>query len=210
MDTDVNSRQISNLLKRAIEGRDDAYDDVIAMASARLQCLARRMFADFPRLQRWEQTDDVVQNASIRLHRSLAKVRPDSMARFVGLASTEIRRTLIDMARHHFGPAGAAAKHRSGVFAGDPESENVGAHPADVAVGPPERLEAWTQFHEAVGRLPDDEREVVELTWFSGLSQQEIGEMTGQSIRTVKRRWRAAKLRLYDWLGGVNPLAAQD
>ncbi len=199
----MHSRQISSLLKLADQGNDSTYADVIVMAAGRLERLARRMLAQYPDLQRWEQTSDVVQNASIRLHRSLERVRPDSMARFLGLASTEIRRTLIDLARHHFGPEGFAANHQSDV-------QNAGGGATGSGATQPASLEDWTRFHEAIGQLPDEEREVFELVWYAGLEQTAISDVIGQSVRTVKRRWRSAKMTLYETLGGVSPLAAQN
>lgn len=205
----MNSRLLSTLLKLAGEGTAERYDDVLSLASERLQRLAHRMLASFPELKRWEETDDVVQNACIRLHHSLMQVRPDSMARFIGLASTEIRRTLIDLARHHFGPHGQAANHGSNGFTLDEEGRVNRFDPPATSANEPDSLEGWTRFHEAIGRLPDEEREVFELTWFSGLEQHEIVDMTGLSVRTVKRRWRAAKLALYEMLEGVSPLTPQ-
>ncbi len=42
-------------------------------ACERLTRLARKMLKDFGRVRRWEETDDVVQNALLRLYRTLAK-----------------------------------------------------------------------------------------------------------------------------------------
>lgn len=81
-----------------------ARDEIIRHACDRLEKLTRRMLRHYPRLRRWEQTADVFQNALIRLHRSLETVEPESVAQFYGLAATQIRRELIDLARHHFGP----------------------------------------------------------------------------------------------------------
>ena len=107
--------QTQFLLDQAAKGDEQAYDDLIARASDRLLKLTRKMLRRYPNLRRWEQTDDVFQNAAIRLHRSLKKVKPDSARNFFGLATVEIRRTLIDLCRHHFGPEGAAGKYQSDI-----------------------------------------------------------------------------------------------
>lgn len=44
----------------------------------------------------------------------------------------------------------------------------------------------------ALDALPDDQRKVIELSYFSGFSQTEIAEMTGQPLGTVKGRMRLA------------------
>ena len=43
------------------------------------------MLRHFPGVQRWEQTDDVVQNALVRLWNALRDVRPPSAREFAGL-----------------------------------------------------------------------------------------------------------------------------
>ena len=41
------------------EGNDAAYGELLSIASTRLHKLTGKMLRDFPRLRRWEQTDDV-------------------------------------------------------------------------------------------------------------------------------------------------------
>ena len=53
--------------------------------------------------------------------------------------------------------------------------------------------------------MPTEHRELFDLLYYSGLSQEEAAEVLGVSERTVKRRWRSAKLVLYDRLGGQMP-----
>ncbi len=115
--------QTQALLNLAAEGNEKALDDLIARASERLLKLTRRMLRNYPDLRRWEQTDDVFQNAAIRLQRSLKKVKPDSVRRFFALASLEIRRSLIDLCRHHFGPEGDAANCQSDVQPGSDDDD---------------------------------------------------------------------------------------
>jgi RNA polymerase sigma-70 factor (ECF subfamily) len=51
--------------------------------------------------------------------------------------------------------------------------------------------------------LPDEEREVVNLLFYGGLTQQEAARVLGVSLRTVKRRWQSARCRLYEKLNEV-------
>ena len=170
-----NTTQLQVLLDLAASGDDDAYGELIARASDRLLKLTRKMLRNYPHLRRWEQTDDVFQNATIRLYRSLQNLKPDSVRSFMGLATLEIRRSLIDLIRHHFGPEGAAGKHHSevvGESSGDGGVlKNIPAH-----AGEPDSLQSWAQFHEAVDQLPEEEREVFQLAWYGGVQQEVSSE----------------------------------
>ena len=48
-------------------------------------------------------------------------------------------------------------------------------------------------LHTAIEELPDEEREVLELYFYAGLTQTKIVEMLGISESTVRRRLRQAK-----------------
>ena len=70
---------------------------------------------------------------------------------------------------------------------------------ASNEAGPPERAEAsWTtwRLHRALEELSANERSVVELAYWSGLSQSEVAEYLGIPLGTVKTRTRAALARL--------------
>ena len=187
-ETPANTVQLQALLD---QGDEQAYGELLSIASSRLQKLTRRMLRDYPRLRRWEQTDDVFQTAALKLYRSLSEVKPESVRQFFGLAATQIRRTLIDLARQHHGPEGQAANHESGT-----DNDHEGNSDS------PETLESWAEFHEEVDKLPNDEREVFQLLWYSGTTQREAAALLGISERTVLRRYYRAKLSLRDALHG--------
>lgn len=167
---------------------NDVLDEIIEHACERLRLLTHKMLRSYPRVRRWSETDDVLQNAMMRLHRSLAEVKPESPAEFYGLAATQIRRELIDLARHYYGNEGLGAHHHTD------GGQAVERKPDERSE--PETLEGWTKFHEQVDRLPEEEREVVGLLWYEGLSQPEAAATLGVSLATLKRRWQAARLAL--------------
>ena len=204
-----NTSQLQALLDLAAEGQEDAYDELIAKASERLYKLTRKMLRNYPHLRRWEQTDDVFQNAAMRLHQSLSEVKPDTVRNFFGLAVTQIRRTLIDLARHHFGPEGQGARHHTDGDGKADESGGILQNQADDTARPG-NLESWASFHEAVEQIPDDEREVFQLVWYGGMAQKEAASLLGVSVPTVKRRLHRARRILSKLLEGEFPSVGEE
>lgn len=62
------------------------------------------------------------------------------------------------------------------------------------------RRELASVLGRAVGRLPPDQRAVVELTYYYGLAYQEISEIVGCPVNTVKTRMFHARRRLRELL----------
>jgi len=202
--------QLQAILDLAALGNDDAYDQLITQVSSRLFKLTRKMLKGYPQLRRWEESDDVFQTVAIRLQRSLRNLNPDTVRAFFGLATVEIRRSLIDLIRHHFGPEGTAANHHSDILGGSSDDGGILPNePADTHTHKPETMEAWTRFHSSVDELPVDEREVFHLVWYGGLQQKEIATLLDISIPTVKRRLRSARLCLHGALDGKSPLSEE-
>ena len=188
----THSTELTNKLDQLRSGELEARDALIEYTVERLRKLARKMLRGFPAVRRWSETDDVLQNAMIRLHRSLAAVAPSSSAEFFGLAATQIRRELLDLAKHFHGPEGIGANHHT-------DTGSVVSGKQDQQIEPA-NLESWSRFHNAVESLPDDERQVVNLLWYEALSQPEAAEAIGVSLATIKRRWASARLKLCDGL----------
>jgi RNA polymerase sigma-70 factor (ECF subfamily) len=197
--------QIQAWLDRLRGGDEAARDELLNCACGRLRNLARKMLKGYPNVHRWEQTDDVVQNAALRLHRTLRQMPVETSRDFFRLAALHIRRELLDLAKHYYGPLGQGARHATNP--GGPPSETnepTAGDPADLS-HEPSRLASWGEFHEQIAALPDEEREVFDLLWYQGLSQAEAAELLGVSERTIKRRWQSGRLKLHDALGGVVP-----
>ena len=191
------------LVRKANLGEPNAFDSLIEHVAGRLCALTHKMLDRYPQVRRWEETDDVLQEALVRLHRALTEVKPDSVGRFFGLASTLVRRTLIDLSRHYYGVYGMGAKHKSAVMQGNSESGDMLDYFASM--DPPDSLEAWTAFHHAIENLPQTEKEAFSLVWYGGLTQKQVSEVLKVSERTVIRRMNRARLCLNGLLAGQKP-----
>lgn len=178
----------------------------LEFAQERLQKLTRAMLAGYPKLRRWEQTDDVLQKALLRLNRALSEVEVDSLSHFLNLAALQIRRELVDLARYYYGQYGLGANHHTD---GKPADEAGGAlHRTSAGpegacaasngsrVDGPGDLEDWELFHAAVQELPLEEREVFDLVYYQGLKQHVAAELLQLPLRTFKRRLQQAKIHL--------------
>lgn len=188
--------ELQGLLDLARRGDREARGRLLDHACERLLKLTRAMFAGYPSLRRWEQTDDVFINSMMRLHRALEAVQPESVRHFFNLAGTQIRRELLDLKRHYYGQEGIGANHHTDHQPADDPEGSLHRRASE-----PEDLSMWSLFHEKVEGLPDDLRETFNLIYYQGLSQEESAEALGVSLSTVKRRWQQARIRLHDELG---------
>lgn len=199
--------EIQGWLDRLHAGDADAREKLIACACGRLERLTRKMLHDWTRVRRWEETGDVLQSAAMRLYRALATARPQSVVEFFRLAALNIRRELHDLAKHYYGPRGLGARHATAAWQRGVDAEAGDGHGWEPRRSDedPESLWAWAEFHAQVEKLPDEDRAVFDLLWYQELSQAEAAALLGISLRTVKRRWAAARLRLQQALGDALP-----
>jgi RNA polymerase sigma-70 factor (ECF subfamily) len=195
--------QLHAWIERIRAGDAAARDELVRTVLRRLEGLARKMLRRFPAVARWNETADVLQNALLRLLRSLEVVTPDSTRAFFCLAAEQVRRELLDLTRRY------ARRPR-----GTPGNPDTLPPPGDTGLQAPaepaapddaSELDRWTAFHEAVERLPTEEREVVGLIFYHGWTQAQVAELFGVHERTVRRRWHAACVRLNEFLGGTFP-----
>jgi RNA polymerase sigma factor (sigma-70 family) len=198
------STQIRRRLERLRAGDEAARGELLKIACARLSRLASKMLRSYPSVGRWEQTDDVLQNAALRLWRSLDAVKPASVRSFLNLAAVQIRRELIDLARHYDGPQGPG-RHHAGQGGSDGSGDPPGPPDPGTDTDDPARLADWTEFHNQVEALPGEEKEIFDLLWYQGLPQAEAATLLGVTERVVRYRWRAARLKLHERLGGRLP-----
>jgi RNA polymerase sigma-70 factor (ECF subfamily) len=168
------------LIQRAARRDHAAFDALYRRHSDRVFGLA------LSRLRDRGRAEEAMQDTFAAIWRSASTYRPDRGSGASWLY-TVARNIVIDRAR-----ANARVESPS-------EPEDV----ADAAPGPArDAEESWLRrhVHEAVERLPEQERILVELAYWHGLSQSEIADRLSVPLGTVKTRTRAALSRLADSL----------
>jgi RNA polymerase sigma-70 factor (ECF subfamily) len=201
-DPSFSTTRLQGWLDRLQTGDRSAQDELLRHIGGRLERLARKMLRRFPGVHRWADTDDVLQNASLRLLRALQEVRPANTREFFSLAAEQMRRELLDLSRHFFGAWGVGANHAS--VGADKDSKGGAGEPFDPGDDGAE-LERWCAFHEAVAQLPAEEREVIGLVFYHGWTQAQIAELFQVNERTIRRRLQSACLELDRRLGDQLP-----
>ena len=200
MPSDLHTTQLHLLINRIQTGDQPARDEFVRRVGERLERLARKMLRQFDNVRRWEETGDVLQKVLMNVLHAVetGAKRPESVRAFYAYAASCIRNALLDLARHYRGIRAPDVRP----FGTDGQSSTApGVNPAE----PGDDLQRWCDFHEAVGRLPATEREVVELRFYHGWTNQQIGDLFGISEKMVRNHWHAACLKLNEMLDGALP-----
>jgi RNA polymerase sigma-70 factor (ECF subfamily) len=176
--------EVTQLLAQLRAGQRDAESKLIPLVYAELRRLAA-YYLHGERADHTLQPTALVHEAYIRLIK-LHQVDWRSRSHFFATAATVMRRILVDHARAH------QANKREGL--------RNAISLDDALVVSPARSTQLIALDDALGRLArlDVRRsKIVELRFFGGLSEKEIGTVLGISARTVKRDWRVARAWLY-------------
>lgn len=184
-------------------GDDSARVRILEICDHRLRALAHRLLGRFAKVWRWDDTDDVAQNAAMRLYRALSQTVPDTPRGLMGLMASQIQWELLDLARKHAGPMSYAANHGTNVHNGLEDGGRYIDAVQDTAGDDEEiPLERWEAFHAAVEALPTELREVFRLIWYLDLGRKTTADTLGLSPRTVDRRWQEARLAIKQAING--------
>lgn len=182
-----------------------ARDALVSAAMDHMRSVTHRLIRGFPQVRRWDETDDVVQGASLRLTRALDAVVPTDARHLLNLIATQVRRELIDLARRYAGAESFARYHETNL--GNVDGQEVCRSDAaeDPANADTASVNSWARFHEVADALDNEDRELFNLVWYLGISQEQAAETLGCSVRTIGRRWDVVKQRLVAQLKGQAP-----
>jgi len=204
-DSAAKTTVLVQLLERMQGGDRAARDELVRAFLTRLEHLARKILVRYPSVGRWVEVEDVLQASLLRLLRALESVQPESTRAFFGLAAEQMRRELLDLSRHFYGPQGEGANIAS--VEKNPGKSRPGFEPMDG--DDDSDLDQWCEFHQEVARLPEREREVVGLIYYHGWTQAQVAELFQVNVRTVRRWWESALVRLHRVLKRSNDEASQ-
>jgi RNA polymerase sigma-70 factor, ECF subfamily len=172
------------LVARCASGDEGALAELYDRFGRASYALALRIVRDA------SQAEDVVQEAFLDLWRNAARFDP-SRSRPASYLLTFVHRRAVDLVRRE-----QARPQRGGGV--EDIAERAGGE--DVAGSLVVREQGAT-VRAALADLPDPQRQVLELAYFSGLSQSEIAERLGEPLGTVKSRTHVALSRLRELLG---------
>jgi len=114
-------------------------------------------------------------------------------AHFFGAAADAMRRILIDNARRK-----SARKHGGGQERVTLEHLEITAATTDENILLIDEAVQWLESED-----PEKAR-IVSLKFFGGLTNEEVAESLGVSLRTVNRQWVIAKIKLFRWISTSN------
>jgi RNA polymerase sigma-70 factor, ECF subfamily len=176
----VTSESDGELIQRAGEGDRSAFEALYRRYARPVFGLALRRLGDRGR------AEDAVQETFASIWRSARTYRPERGPGAPWLYAVA-RNAIVDRGRARPEPPADA-----------PEEVATDPTPADRAE---QSWVAW-RVHRALEELPDREREVIALAYWSGLSQSEVAEFLDIPLGTVKTRTRSALQRLSELLEG--------
>jgi len=137
--------------------------------------------------------EDVTQEVFLRLWRQPASFDPER-GRFISWISSVARNRALDELRKLSRRRGAEDQSEDAVL--DVPDSGRGEDPQEEAIFAEERI----RVRAALAELPAAQREVIELAYFSGLTQVEIAERTGDPLGTIKTRVRLGMRKLREAL----------
>ena len=171
----------SRLIERVGHGDRDAFDQLYRRFARPVLAMAVRQLGDNGR------AEDAAQETFAAVWRSARSYRSERGSASAWLYAVA-RHAIIDRARQ---------KREQPAEIPDEAAESA---------GPPEQAEdswlAW-RVHSALEQLPERERVVIELAYWSGLSQTEIASYLDVPLGTVKTRTRTGLARLAGLLDEV-------
>lgn len=187
------SDPLTALLEEASGGNVDALNRLFPLVYDELRRLARNQLRS-ERAGHTLSTTALVHEAYLKLV-DQTRVEWRNRAHFYAIAARAMRRILLNYAR----------MRRAAKRGGEPARLSI--EEAGLVL-PDDRLDDLLALDQALERLHAFNprgAEVVVYRFYGGLSHEDIAEVTGLSVITVRRAWTTAKTWLHRELSGATP-----
>jgi len=195
--TSVSSSEEDTAIVRGFQtGNRVAFEKLVLKHKDRLFNLCYWFLGDY------QEANDAAQDTFIKVFRSLKKFR------FESAFSTWLYRIAVNTCKNRL-KSSDHRQRRDMVRIDNPgasEGTNPSAEIGDDSRTPAaelEKKERWMLIREAIDSLPTEQRTVVALRDIEGLSYDEIVNITGFNLGTVKSRLARARLELRKKLQGM-------
>ena len=197
----ISGVELTQLLKAWGQGDASALERVTPIVYAELHRIARRRLAG-EREGHLLQPSALVNEAFLRLAGD-EPIEWNNRNQFFAFCARLMRQILIDFAR-------AQETNKRGRRSPHVEIAKALQVRAELPADPVDLIDLDRALHQ-LSMLNERQAQIVELRYFGGLLDAEIGAVLGISEPTVRRDWRMARAWLFDALrpGGA-PVAGQD
>lgn len=195
--TDPNTDEPEKLIREARTG-DEPFGRLLARYANYLTILARVEVGR--RLQAKLDPTDLVQDVFLEAHRHFPAFRGSTEPEFVAWLRQILAGVLANTLRRYFGTQARDPRLEQELRAGVDQSScmlceqiaSPGTSPSEVA----SRREQAVLFADALGRLPDDYREVIVLRHLEALPFADVANRMGKTVDSVEKLWLRALTRL--------------
>jgi RNA polymerase sigma factor (sigma-70 family) len=182
---DIGDARDRDLLRRVARGQEEAFRELFDKYASTARALALRI------LRRPFLADETVQEAFLALWRNPQGYERDRGSVRAWLMST-VHHRAVDLVRRE-----EAHRRRMEGALPDPVPED----PAEQAIQAVGVREERAAVRAALEDLPAEQRHVIDLVYFEGLTQSQVAERTGLPLGTVKSRVLLAMRRMRAALG---------
>ncbi len=185
------------ILIRAFQGGDKAvFDELVLKHQHKVFNLCFRLSGDY------QEANDAAQETFIKVYESLKRFR------FESAFSTWLYRIAVNICKNKFKSLAYRQMKKTvpldnpGLSEGDDSALEIrdDTHSPDNEL---EKMERMRAIEEAINMLPPEQKTVVTLRDIEGFSYEEIVQITGTALGTVKSRLARARLDLRKRLRSV-------
>jgi RNA polymerase sigma factor (TIGR02999 family) len=186
------SDEVSQLLRAWSDGNGKALDELLPLVYDELHRQAHR-FLRRERQSHTLQTTALVHEAYLNLIRQ-NRITWQNREHFFAISANLMRRVLVNYAN---------ARHRKKRGGAD---ENLELDDSILIATKTKDLDllALDEALTRLGKMDEQQAQIVELRYFGGLTIEETSDVMGIAPATIKRDWKLTKAWLYRELSGEN------